>query len=1205
MTEELVANFSLNNQNFDALFEINAAGGVWGSIQGEISDQTDLWSYLQLADTALQPNDNISELSNDIGYITMSDVGDGTITIQKNGTTVSSFSLNQATDDTINITVPTTAADVGALPDTTTINDLTTTAQQNALNSGATTANIGQITTNATNITNIKSLIPNQATSLNQLADKDFVNSSIASNTANFIGTFASVTDLNDYSGTVTNNDYAFVINGVVTDNGNDWATLLALDEYDKTLLTNFDYAWVVNGTNFDLYRFDIVEQEWDLRVSDTAKDDVTLNTAYNRYKATINGGVTWDYEYTLNNSSFTAAQWAAINSGVTSSDVTLIDTALQPNDNITQLTNNAGYITASDVGNGTLTIQANGSTVATFTANQSGDTTANISIPDSATWGNITGDLSDQTDLITALNLKQDVLTSANAGTDISIEGGAEEKTVSGNGSITLTDAIEDSLTDVTVSGGTVGLALPLGYTYVDGITNTSSGAKIDTGIIADTTAFEMEVRVKPSTGSWYIFQSRGSSEGITGIGGANNGSTITGNYLNTSVASSITRDASHTYYVKLTCNNGDMTLYVKDETANVDDTQTTTYSTSNTPTENLYLWGNSQNNLVANNTIYMARLKKNGVTFIDYIPCIYNNTAGFYDTASRSFKTKTSTSGAITAGDVLPIPSPTPTNPNYLVCNNGNITCSRNMFKTNGSSGTYGGAVFTVQDDGSVVCSGTATSYSSWTMGRAYVTPNMGEVTVAVDGVYGAPGNITVDRCQVMNSSGTQLTSISWNTWTKSATVDLSNYPTASYIQVSLKRNSNGACSGTIKVQVVKGTTAPTWKPFGQVSVSGTIEIIEDTAGNTATAENLLSIGEYSDTQEILSGTVKRKVGVIALTGTESWSGNASNPYFSLAKSAITPTPTDLSYAPLCTHLLGSSNYTSTAGTVYFGASYLNLNYNNEGGGSSSTARANFNDWLREQYGNGTPVILVYPLSSETTETVTAQTLEVEEGNNTIEITQASISDLPISATYETAGATVISFTNDTGYVTSSDVGNATLTITQGGTTKGTFTANASSDVTINLDAGGGGGTVDQTYDATSTNAQSGVAIAGELADYTPTSSLATVATSGSYTDLSNKPTIPTVNNATLTIQKNGTTVKTFTANASSNVTCNITVPTDTNDLTNNAGYITSSALSGYQTTSNLVTSVSSQSTDAQYPSAKLLYDTIGDIETLLAAI
>lgn len=55
----------------------------------------------------------------------------------------------------------------------------------------------------------------------------------------------------------------------------------------------------------------------------------------------------------------------------------------------------------------------------------------------------------------------------------------------------------------------------------------------------------------------------------------------------------------------------------------------------------------------------------------------------------------------------------------------------------------------------------------------------------------------------------------------------------------------------------------------------------------------------------------------------------------------------------------------------------------------------------------------------------------------------------------------------------------------------------------------------------------------------------------------------TIPTVNNATLTIQKNSNTVSTFTANASSNVTCNITVPTDTNDLTNGANFVSSTSI------------------------------------------
>lgn len=51
-----------------------------------------------------------------------------------------------------------------------------------------------------------------------------------------------------------------------------------------------------------------------------------------------------------------------------------------------------------------------------------------------------------------------------------------------------------------------------------------------------------------------------------------------------------------------------------------------------------------------------------------------------------------------------------------------------------------------------------------------------------------------------------------------------------------------------------------------------------------------------------------------------------------------------------------------------------------------------------------------------------------------------------------------------------------------------------------------------------------------------------------------------IPTVNNATLTIQKNGTNVATFTANSSTNQTANITVPTKVSQLTNDSGFLTS---------------------------------------------
>lgn len=98
----------------------------------------------------------------------------------------------------------------------------------------------------------------------------------------------------------------------------------------------------------------------------------------------------------------------------------------------------------------------------------------------------------------------------------------------------------------------------------------------------------------------------------------------------------------------------------------------------------------------------------------------------------------------------------------------------------------------------------------------------------------------------------------------------------------------------------------------------------------------------------------------------------------------------------------------------------------------------------------------------------------------------------------------------------------------------------------------------------------------VATALGNKANSADLATVATSGSYTDLSNKPNIPTVNDATLTIQKNGTTVNTFTANASSNVTANITVPTKTSDLTNDSNFVdTSNAAVASGITSAKVTS------------------------------
>ena len=86
--------------------------------------------------------------------------------------------------------------------------------------------------------------------------------------------------------------------------------------------------------------------------------------------------------------------------------------------------------------------------------------------------------------------------------------------------------------------------------------------------------------------------------------------------------------------------------------------------------------------------------------------------------------------------------------------------------------------------------------------------------------------------------------------------------------------------------------------------------------------------------------------------------------------------------------------------------------------------------------------------------------------------------------------------------------------------------------------------------------------VAITGNYNDLSNRPALSTVATTGSYNDLTGKPSMPAAaNNATLTIQKNGAAVGTFSANASADKSINISVPTTTGELTNNSGFVSNS--------------------------------------------
>lgn len=119
--------------------------------------------------------------------------------------------------------------------------------------------------------------------------------------------------------------------------------------------------------------------------------------------------------------------------------------------------------------------------------------------------------------------------------------------------------------------------------------------------------------------------------------------------------------------------------------------------------------------------------------------------------------------------------------------------------------------------------------------------------------------------------------------------------------------------------------------------------------------------------------------------------------------------------------------------------------------------------------------------------------------------------------------------------------------------------------------------------------------------LTDYPKKTELATVAKSGSYSDLKNKPTIPSVGNGTLTIQKNGTSAGTFTANATTDKTINIIVPTKVSELTDDVVKGKYLSLTGGTMTGNIninnktITNLKTPTADTEAANKKYVDDQI----------
>ena len=313
------------------------------------------------ADTALQPNDNVSELSNDAGYIDKdvnnltnytktSDLPDFT-TYQLKSNMVTS--LNSADDnhyptakavkDAItwawgwDVSWPSSSVDghlavfdwaTGkiikdwwAIPTPTTVVDnLNSTSVTSALS-----ANQGNVL--KWYVDTINGKIPSEASSSNQLADKNYVDDSINQVAAYYItrtaawDAFATKAQL-----LATTTFYSWWT--VRTPTRNDYCIVLA-DETHNWETTRYSYQWSSWEYQYTVNETALTQQQVD------ALNSWITSTKVWQYDTAVSTISWYGNIVTHNTSEFaTATQgWKA-------------DTALQPNDNISELNNDAWYIT-------------------------------------------------------------------------------------------------------------------------------------------------------------------------------------------------------------------------------------------------------------------------------------------------------------------------------------------------------------------------------------------------------------------------------------------------------------------------------------------------------------------------------------------------------------------------------------------------------------------------------------------------------------------------------------------------------------------------------------------------------------------------------------------------------------------------------------------------------------------------------------------
>lgn len=384
---------------------------------------------------------------------------------------------------------------------------------------------------------------------------------------------------------------------------------------------------------------------------------------------------------------------------------------------------------------------------------------------------------------------------------------------------------------------------------------------------------------------------------------------------------------------------------------------------------TYNMLLLSRSTTGTAGNNfsgRIYGFSIKDNNIPARNFVPARRNsdNVLGMYDTVSNTFFINQGT-GTFTAGSDVTTPSPN--NPIDIMCNNGVLKVNKNLYSTeyrdknlNQSDGVTATTNTGVNVSAMINC----TQVKSFMVTSANSTGAYRLFKYRPDGTF-IDAQRTAPFGQVLEiPSDCGYFRIQYNYSTVTGTENILIYNSA--------YNLN------------------------EIYTDGEVEVVQDSNGHTATAEMLLRVEDYVDIQKVIDGEVTRNVGIKVLDGTENWTQySQSNNVYTFSDADTMSHPQDVGC--LCSHFVTSSGIPSnfgenklylhkTAPRVYI--CFLDIVGN-------VTA---FKQYLASQYANGTPVIMVYPLPTPTTEEVDSQFLD----GKTVEQISGSINNLPIDISY-----------------------------------------------------------------------------------------------------------------------------------------------------------------------------------------------------------